>query len=236
MTLSNDRAGEHGNVLFYILIAVVAFAALSFAVSQSSRESASTINNEKADLAATELLDYVTALRSAVQNMAIQGVKQNQICFDNVLFGADYYYTACDTAKNKVFSNNGGNAPAPRKVANDILQTSLAGSPNYAIWSFPNGIQVKAVGQDCAGNAACNDLMAMVEPLSDTVCKNINRKMGVSVPETIPTNLTPITSSPYKGSFTIGTEITAANLVGKRTGCFRNNDGHNVFYAVLIGN
>lgn len=230
------RSGESGSALLYILIAVAAFVALSFAVSRSSRDSATTIDAGKVDLATTELLDYITAVRGAVQNMTIQGVKQNQICFDNALFGTSYQYTACNTAKNKVFDSYGGNAPAPRVASNDILKQSLAGSPNYAMWSFPNGVQVRGVGQDCPGDASCNELMAMLEPLSDPVCKSVNKKMGVSIPDSIPANLTPVTTAPFIGSFVASSVIDAANLVGKRTGCFKNNDGHNVFYAVIIGN
>ncbi|MDB5491945.1 MAG: hypothetical protein JWO78_1794 [Micavibrio sp.] len=240
MTISRyhhrNRSGEKGNILFYILIAIVAFAALSFAVTQSSRESASTIDAGKVDLATTEILDYVTALRGAVQTMTIQGVKQNQVCFDQILFSSTYYHAACNTAKNRVFYNYGGNAPAPHLVAQDALQRSLSGSADYGLWDFPNNIQVKGVGQDCPSDASCNDLVVLLEPLNDLVCKNVNRKMGVDVPDTIPGNLTPVTTTPYTGSFFTGSVIDAPNLNGKRTGCFKNNNGHNVFYAVLVGN
>lgn len=237
MTAHKDRSGESGSVLLYILIAVAAFAALSFAVSRSSRDSAATIDSGKVDLATTELLDYVTSLRGAIQNMAIQGVKQNQICFDSPMFtSASYQYAACSIAKNKVFDNYGGNAPSPHAVSSNVVKSSLLGSANYGMWSFPNGVQVKGVGQDCAGNPLCNDLIAMVEPLNDPVCKSVNKKMGVSIPDSIPSNLTPVTTSPYLGSFIATSVIDATNLIGKRTGCFQNSDGHNVFYAVLIAN
>ena len=228
---------ERGNILFYILIAIVAFAALSFAVSRSGRESADVIDREKVDLAATEILDYATALRSNIQNMSIQGVKQSQICFDQASYGTTYQYAACNNVKNKVFDSLGGGAPAPRTPSAAVMVTSQSAMAGYGIWSFPNTIQIKGVGTDCSSpNTSCNDLVAVMFPLRDTVCKAINKKMAIDNPDNLPVNISAVNYAPYLGSFVYNSVIDPTVLIGKRTGCFRDNTGINVFYAVLIAN
>lgn len=228
---------ERGNILFYILIAIVAFAALSFAISRGGRESASTIDREKVDLAATEILDYATALRGNIQNMSIQGVKQNQLCFDHASYGTAYQYAACSSAKNKVFDSLGGGAPAPRTPSPAVLVTSQSALPGYGLWSFPRTIQIKGVGTDCSSpTPGCNELVAIMLPLRDDVCRAINKKMAIDNPDNLPVNISTVTYAPYLGSFVYDSVIDPTTLIGKRTGCFRDNSGINVFYAVLIAN
>lgn len=227
---------QRGSVIFYILIAIVAFASLSFAVSRGSRESATTIDREKSDLGATEIFDFVNALRGAIQNMTIQGVQQPQLCFDNPSYsGGTFLQASCATAKNKVFAPTGGNAPSPRQLTLTLLDQSRSGMANFGLWYFPNSIGVSGVGQDCT-NPECNELVTTVAPLNKSVCVAVNKKMGVATPETIPVNTTPIALTPYVGSFAYNSVVDAAALNGKRTGCVQNTTGENIFYAVLIAN
>jgi hypothetical protein len=231
------RSTESGNVLIYILIAIVAFAALSFALSNSGRESVSTIDREKSDLGATEIFDYANAVRASVQNMLVQGVRQNQICFDSPAYGATtFQYAACSTATNKVFDTAGGNAPAPRQVSPGLLEDSRSAMANYGIWYFPDTVRVSGAGQDCV-TAECNELVATLAPLKKAVCLSINKKLGITNPDIVPINTTAINLTPFLGSFTYDSIIDTANLVGKRTGCFQNAiGGPYIFFAVLKAN
>lgn len=67
------RQNQSGNVLFLILIAVALFAALSFVVTQSSRSGGDGLR-ERENLAASEILNYIVAVRSGVLRMLISGV------------------------------------------------------------------------------------------------------------------------------------------------------------------
>lgn len=231
---------EHGSVIFYILIAIVALAALVMAVSRSSRESVSTVGREKADLAATEIFDYINAVRGSVQNMKIQGVQDNQLCFDNPSWGnADFVYAACSTEKNKVFSNSGGNAPVQHNVNLSLIDRSYEVSiPLSGTWYYTGTIRVREVGQDCDPSSDCNELVAVLIALKKDVCVSLNKKLGITDPENVPDNPTPISLAPYVGVYTYDADsvINAPGLVGKRTGCFKDSSGPYIFYAVLSAN
>lgn len=63
-----------GNVLFLILIAVALFAALSYAVTSSSRSSGGSVSREKMNAAFSEIQNVVTAHRTAFQRMVMSGI------------------------------------------------------------------------------------------------------------------------------------------------------------------
>ena len=62
---------EQGNVLFLILIAVVLFAALSYAVTKSTQGGGKGVNEEKMRTAAAGIQQYVADMRSAVQRLMV---------------------------------------------------------------------------------------------------------------------------------------------------------------------
>ena len=103
------RNGERGSVLIYIFIAIVVFAALSFAVSRGNREGVATVDRERADLQATQILDYTGMIRRSLQNMKINGIKDTELCFDHTSWGfATYNHAGCSKDANKVFLPKGG--------------------------------------------------------------------------------------------------------------------------------
>ena len=58
------KNNQSGNVLFYILIGVALLAALSFAVTHTSRGTLSHLTREQSNLLATEIIEYSTLLGS----------------------------------------------------------------------------------------------------------------------------------------------------------------------------
>ena len=65
---------QSGNVLFFILIAVALFAALSYAVTSSTRSGGGNISKEKAQTLASQILNHGIAVRTAVTRMTMSGV------------------------------------------------------------------------------------------------------------------------------------------------------------------
>jgi hypothetical protein len=61
----NSRSG---NVLFLILIAVALFAALSYAVTSSSRSSGAQIGADQARIMAAEIRQYASSIEQAIRN------------------------------------------------------------------------------------------------------------------------------------------------------------------------
>ena len=81
-----NNGSEKGSVIFIILIAIILFAALGYAVSNMMR-GPSNIGNETAGIYASEILTYAQSVREAVHMMRISnGCDDSQISFEICAF------------------------------------------------------------------------------------------------------------------------------------------------------
>lgn len=229
---------EKGSVLIYIFIAIVVFAALSFAVSRGNREGVATIDRERADLQATQILDYTGMIRRTLQNMKISGIKDEQICFDHTGWGfATYNHAGCSSDANKVFLPTGGGASFQNPGEN-LLDESLRAQPGWNKWHFTGANRIMGVGGDCTTDAECNELLLVLPYVRRDVCAALNRRLQVNDGLTIPVDDTDFDITvPYAGAFVDGDALNTAALNGKRSGCFQTSgtpsNGSYLFYAVL---
>src|SRR5262249_36573959 len=103
------KNSQNGNVLFYILIAVVLLAALSYAVALSGRGNFNAVTEEKAKLLATQIIEYANIMSNAAAQVRLRGIKDTDLCFDNAGWGnADYTNPSCSDSATKIFDLKGG--------------------------------------------------------------------------------------------------------------------------------
>lgn len=235
---SSGRKGERGSVLIYIFIAIVVFAALSFAVSRGNREGVATIDRERADLQATQILDYTGMIRGTLQNMKISGIKDSQLCFDHAGWGfATYDHAGCTTDANRVFLPSGGGATFQAPGEN-LLDEKLRAQPGWNQWHFTGANRVMGVGGDCATNGECNELLLVLPYIRRDTCAALNRRLGVNDGVSIPQDDPAFDiTKPYAGAYGAGAAVNTPALVGKRSGCFQTqgtpSNGSFLFFAVL---
>jgi hypothetical protein len=235
---AETRSSEKGSVLIYIFIAIVLFAALSFAVSRGNREGVATIDRERADLQATQILDYTGMIRRSLQNMKISGVKDSDLCFDHTGWGfATYNHAKCSEDKNKVFLPTGGGSSF-QAPGEQLLDESLRTQPGWNQWHFTGANRVIGVGEDCTTNGECNELLLVLPYVKREICAALNRRLQVNDGLSIPLDDAAFDiTKPYAGAFVAGDAVNTALLNGKRSGCFQTNgtpsDGSFLFYAVL---
>jgi len=234
---------ESGNVLFYIFIAIALIAALSFAVSDGSNTTSGQITDEKAKLAASEIIAYGDVLANAVGQLRLRGCTETQISFENnIEAGYENPSAPADETCN-VFSINGGGVNF-ETLAQDILDTSESANTFYGHWHFDANHCVANVGtyNDSACLESETDLVTTVHYLQKSVCVAINDLLGVENPSSNP----PIENSSHSGRFTgpyspagnilLGNE--ALELVGQKAGCYQDNTGYSdeayIFYRTLV--
>lgn len=180
---------QRGNVLFLILIAVVLFAALSYAVSRSSSGGSKGISDEKARLGASEIEQYVSLLRSEVERLMIT----NGCTIENLDWRNDFWKrydgnpsvgilhtpqspkTGC-----AVFSDHGGPVPASVNFAAYSNKEYEATSPN---WRVRGGhVTTEWVNRKDEGSDA-NDIAVIFHGMEHAVCAELLD------PATKPTNV-----------------------------------------------
>ena len=96
---------NRGNILFLILLAVVLFAALSYAVTSSLRGGGQDASNENAETGAAAIAQYVTLIRAEVQRMMLV----NGCTTDNLDWRHNYYKRYDGT----ITYGTGGASPPP---------------------------------------------------------------------------------------------------------------------------
>jgi len=101
---------QSGNVLVYVLIAVALLAALSYAVTRSSRSGAvEAISEERVQFAALELIDYTSLLNQTISFLQSRGCRDEEISFENDFSSANYSNANAPSDETcHVFSLQGG--------------------------------------------------------------------------------------------------------------------------------
>jgi hypothetical protein len=225
---------ENGNILFLILIAVALFAALSYAVTSTSRSGEGGISADKAKLAATELMQYATQMSQAVNRLrVINGCTPTQISFERDPFdGSDTQYLNPNAPSDKrchVFHSKGGGMYEKKF---DFLNNS--GIPMYV--SGNEG--ARQIGTDELADLYIRFQAADVTQMQQ-ICSIINEKMSIQADDPSTVRFDPykdgnFASTAFKGSYGDVSILSVSGFDGKLSYCA----GHNVtslsFYHVLI--
>lgn len=173
---------QRGNILFLILLAIVLFAALSYAVTNGTRVSDNGgMSNEAAESAAGDMLNWFAEIDLAVQRLrVIKGYPVEQINFrDNnnkdQIDGADIFNnTACPSTDCRVFYTDGGGVTSRffEKYADP------AADQNNSNNRIPGHHTYLAARVDHIGTPN-NDVVARIDSIKLPICKAVNRKLGL---------------------------------------------------------
>ncbi len=236
-TSQDVRAGERGNVLFLILIAVALFAALSYAVTQSTRSGGGDANKETTLVNSSTITQYPASIKTAIVRMLVSnGVTVDQLTFDPPADFAAELTTPVLEAQN-VFHPSGGGANYTEAPAS-VMANNQPGT-----WRFNAQNQIANIGQNGANG---NDIIAFLPGVSKAICDRIHSQLGIA---SIPSETTI--------KYTLALEKTAANpaipatagdeigdaaavssvLNGQPQGCFQDSAGPPatyVYYHVLV--
>lgn len=238
------RDGERGNVLFLILIAVALFAALSYAVTQSTRSGSSDASSETNLINSAQLAQYPAGVRTSVVRMIIGGVGVETLLFDTP---SDFsLIEAASKTANAVFHPSGGGAVF-QYAPNEVMANGQSAS-----WIFSSDYEVSQIGQTVAASSDGNEIMAILPGVSASVCKKVNRELGITgtdgdgdgVPTAgaaiLPVYATHSMTDNNPANPGIGNEVAtiAGAFVGQPFGCFDADDGSSasayVYYHVLV--
>lgn len=219
--------GSSGNVFFLILLGVALFGALTYTFSRGLRQGGESVSGREAEIAVSDMLAYAQKVERGVQRVLQKRFSETEVSFDHgTVAGSN---AACAQERCKVFSPEGGAASwmAPPPGAND-------GSD----WIVNAANTVKGVGCDTA-DAGCTDMLLILPMVDDTICLEINERIGNTNPAGAPPadadssiDLTAL----FGGSFAHADEleVTGGHLDGKNAGCFAVGAGNYYFYYTLL--
>ncbi|MCF8495753.1 MAG: hypothetical protein K9G62_03700 [Alphaproteobacteria bacterium] len=233
--MHSSRPSEHGNVLWFILAAVALLAALTMVISRSGTTVDQAGDVEQARIRAGQIMRYAEGLKSAVQEMNLRGVSENDISFESTATGSDYQNPNCTVDSCKVFAVGGGGQTykTPPAGANDGSAWIFTGANNVGTAAGPLGTTAARTG---------NDLLMLMPNVKSALCIQINRDLSVGTPGTLPSDATGISTDEFTGTYAasltlIDGDPTPFELDRKPAGCFTDtaaNPAVTYFYYVLL--
>ena len=157
-----NSKSNSGNILFIILIAVALFAAITYAVTQSTRSGSGNATNESKSLDASDLIAYAGLIQSTIQRMVVGGCSLSTIDF----LGTNG--TSPSNGSCNVFNaTNGGKLPAR-------YENKWWADPGAKHLYFSDGHPVANVG------SGANEITMMLIGADSGVCDQINKKAGIT--------------------------------------------------------
>ncbi len=226
------KLNEDGNVLFLILIAVALFAALSYAVTSSTRSSGSNPSGETNLISSAQITQYPASVSTAVFRVIMSGTSVSEVRFNR-----PSEFSTLDSNSIGVFHPSGGGAtynPAPA----DVMASGSAGQ-----WVFNGGLEVPDIGTSGAGG---NDIIAYLVGIKQAICSKINEEhgLGTSIPVLDADRSALYTTRMYDDGTTDYVLPTgdqpdiddgSGSFDGQPFGCFQNAGGGDyVYYHVIV--
>ncbi len=182
MTVHKNQP-QRGNILFLILLAVVLFAALSYAVTSSTNGGAKNASGESNKTKAAAILQWLDTLDAAILRMKLtEGIPIQNISFEYTLTRADTTTNPtylsnpnCSLDTCRVFKPAGGNIPSTWFKNAAVAEPTgwLTGYPApgfYDMWMM----QWPYAGTDA------NDVTIRLMAIDPAVCTEINNALGIT--------------------------------------------------------
>ncbi|MDY0029329.1 MAG: hypothetical protein RBR86_05225 [Pseudobdellovibrionaceae bacterium] len=220
--------GEAGNVLFLILIAVALFAALSYAVTQSTRSGGGDASSETNLVNSSQISQYPAGVKTAITRMIIS----NNVSADELLFDPPSTFSSlvAGTENEAVFHPTGGGAiysEAPASVMNSV---------GPGTWHFNAENEVLNIGTDGSPSTDSADIIAFLPDVKKAICDSIHSKLGLSL------TYVAITTVDYASDMATGNtgipvapagDVIGGALAGQPQGCFLDGTTY-VYFHVLV--
>ncbi len=243
-----SRRADKGNAMLFVLIAIILFAALSFAFTRGGRDQGK-VSKEDATIYAQQITSYAEKINNAVQNAMLQNnFLASQLSFENTTVGG--YANAGSPVSHKcdVFDAAGGGMTYAAPPAGALDAAAAAAS------AFPVGGMVGQylfAGNVCADNigtgarAACatdtlanEDLVLIVPFVNQETCIAINRVLGNSGAMMEDTG-GGFDNTKFTGSFADGQALGNAGFTTYPAGCYKSaagatpDAGYHFYYTLV---
>lgn len=221
---------QAGNALFLILIAVILFATLSFALTGSSRTGAGNADNESGQIYATQLNQYPALVRSQILRM-----RANKVEIEQLEFNLPSDFGSISNQKFSVFYP-GSNA------AYALSAPALMANAQQGRWFFNLNFEINNIGSNSPGNMQGNDLVAFLPGLKANICQRVNDLFNLSTIPSVNSGAYYTQSIDYMdhsyslpASETVIGDTNLSELDAQPFGCFLETSNNvYIYYFTLI--
>lgn len=211
-------SSQSGNILFYILMAIVLIGALTIALRDTGGMD-SNINKENAKIMATEIARYSDEVANGAKILLNNGVSENDIRFA-IPGSVTTYGDITSNPQNQIFSKQGGQTSYKAPPKNAATATSYSFS---ALRALPG------VGSDKA------ELVMTLKGLTEESCLAVNNMFGIT---NIPSNVCGSDPTVFTGTYATSPSVfdtsTVPGGIAPRFCTFCSDRGDRIYYSTVI--
>lgn len=233
--IKHTKDPDSGNILWFILIAVVLLGAVTILLSRSGSTVDQSGDVEQARIKAGQIMRYAASIETAIGNMRLRGISESDISFENDETATDYANANCASGDCKIFDVEGGGLSyrAPPEGSNDGSEWIFTGANNVGSAAGPVGTTAARTG---------NDLVMLLPEAKAALCEQINRDLNVGTPGTVPEDAGGIATTAFTGTYAnsltiIDGDPSPFELDNETAGCFTDTNASpsvTYFYYVLL--
>jgi len=243
------RKKERGNVLFLILIAVALFAALSYAVTQSTRSGGG--DNETSLISSAQLTQYPASVRTSVMRMILRGVDVQDLDFNEPANFGNCFVNNDGEEAFCVFHPRGGNATHMAAPA-EFMDPNAGNTAGDWVYNTENEVYYVGTSGSVAGTpeVLTVETIAFLRGITEKLCDTVNQELGLPrgtgnweveaaveyTPMIWANNTTRFGICDTSCGDTIGQDAAGAALNGQPFGCYVDNATPTefIYYHVLV--
>ena len=173
----NVSSRQSGNAIVLILIGIVLFAALSYAVNRSMTGNGDMGSSEKSKVQATDIMAFANSVATAVSSVrAVNSCSDITVSFENTLMPGYVNPNAPTDKSCHIFDAAGGGA-VPQRASPTALDTSLRNEYEYGWWYIGRNVAINGTGASDTIPGG-NDLVLLLPYITKSVCTAINKELG----------------------------------------------------------
>jgi hypothetical protein len=160
--MSHPIRNDSGNVLFFILLAIVLIGAVTAAIQSGNTGQSASVEKESLSISLSSVKQYAGTLERGVRLIIDNGISESDLRFAHPDAPADYGDMTVNPT-HQIFQQSGGavDYQLPPSGIND-------GSP----WEFYGTTALPQVGSDKA------DLVAVLPKVTEEFCRKVNAENG----------------------------------------------------------
>lgn len=178
---------ERGNILFLILLAVILFAALSYAVTSSMKGGGNNASEETNAAAAADIAGYMVTLENGVTRMLLsKNLTPEAISFQMPTTNyagtqsTGYNNALCISDACRVFKPDGGGVSY-----REFLNYAITDPPGITAGNSKPGTPIALMLQFPGAKTDANDIVILYTYIKEPICLEYNRRLGIAAAPTI---------------------------------------------------
>lgn len=171
---------QNGNILFLILIAVALFAALSYAITGTSRSNSTALSEEQTDIAVSRILNYVGQAQNAVNRLLlINKCGESEISFENPNYPRSSANARAPSDNSCHIHHPAGGGLPYLQIESDWL-LNAADYPSNSFIDLHGHYGYYGTRNVLNSGSIAAEMVIVIPFLKDEICTELNRRHGLS--------------------------------------------------------